>query len=304
MITGGSEAAIMYMGLGGFIAARALSQRNDDPHRASRPFDKDRDGFVLSEGSGILVLEEYEHARRRDARIYAEVLGAGATADAYNITAPHPEGTGASRAMQLALERRAAQPERHAIYQRPRHQHRAGRRGRDEGDQKRLRRARPEAGDQQHQEHDRPSARRLGRRRSDRDGADDQARRHPSDDQSRHARPGVRSRLRAEHAPARCACAGRSPTASASAGTTPASCSARCSFPSPRASFPALGVSDPEGSKTRPRAWKAIPREVLVYSRLSPLHCAQPCNTAGLMYRLHAAPASCASRYSKGDVYE
>lgn len=104
IIAGGSEAAIVNMGLGGFISARALSQRNDEPHRASRPFDKDRDGFVLSEGSGILVLEEYEHARRRDARIYAEVLGAGATADAYNITAPHPEGTGASRAMQLALK--------------------------------------------------------------------------------------------------------------------------------------------------------------------------------------------------------
>ncbi len=104
MVAGGSEAAIVYMGLGGFIAARALSQRNDDPQRASRPFDKDRDGFVLSEGSGILILEEYEHARRRDARVYAEVLGAGATSDAYNITAPHPEGMGASRAMQLALK--------------------------------------------------------------------------------------------------------------------------------------------------------------------------------------------------------
>jgi 3-oxoacyl-[acyl-carrier-protein] synthase II len=104
MFTGGSEAAIVNMGLGGFIAARALSQRNDDPHRASRPFDKDRDGFVLSEGSGILIIEELEHARRRDARIFAEVLGAGASADAYNITAPHPEGMGASRAMQLALK--------------------------------------------------------------------------------------------------------------------------------------------------------------------------------------------------------
>jgi 3-oxoacyl-[acyl-carrier-protein] synthase II len=104
IIGGGSEAAIVNMGLGGFISARALSQRNDEPHRASRPFDKDRDGFVLSEGSGILILEEYEHARRRDARIYAELLGAGATADAYNITAPHPEGMGASRAMQLALK--------------------------------------------------------------------------------------------------------------------------------------------------------------------------------------------------------
>ena len=103
MITGGSEAAITPMGLGGFIAARALSSRNDDPAGASRPFDRDRDGFVLAEGAGILVLEELEHARRRDARIYAEVLGCGSTADAHHITAPHPCGAGAARAMQLAL---------------------------------------------------------------------------------------------------------------------------------------------------------------------------------------------------------
>ena len=103
MVTGGSEAAFTYMGLGGFISARALSQRNDAPQQASRPFDKDRDGFVLSEGAGIVVLEEYEHAKKRGATIYAELLGAGATADAYNITAPHPEGRGAVRAMQMAL---------------------------------------------------------------------------------------------------------------------------------------------------------------------------------------------------------
>jgi 3-oxoacyl-[acyl-carrier-protein] synthase II len=110
MVTGGSEAAIVNMGLGGFIAARALSQRNDDPQRASRPFDKDRDGFVLSEGCGILLIEDYEHARRRGARVCAEVLGAGASADAYNITAPHPDGAGAIRAMQLALKDAAIAP--------------------------------------------------------------------------------------------------------------------------------------------------------------------------------------------------
>jgi 3-oxoacyl-[acyl-carrier-protein] synthase II len=103
MITGGSEAAITHMGLGGFVSARALSQRNDDPQAASRPFDKDRDGFVLSEGAGILVLEELEHARRRGAGIYAELLGVGCTADAHHITAPHPEGAGAAKAMELAL---------------------------------------------------------------------------------------------------------------------------------------------------------------------------------------------------------
>ncbi|HXG11372.1 MAG TPA: beta-ketoacyl-ACP synthase II [Gemmataceae bacterium] len=111
MITGGSEAAITPMGLGGFIAARALSQRNDDPPAASRPFDKDRDGFVLSEGAGVLVLEELEHARRRGAAIYAELLGCGSTADAHHITAPHPCGAGAARAMQAALRDARINPE-------------------------------------------------------------------------------------------------------------------------------------------------------------------------------------------------
>jgi 3-oxoacyl-[acyl-carrier-protein] synthase II len=104
MVAGGSEAAITYMGLGGFIAARALSGRNENPQAASRPFDKDRDGFVLSEGAGVVILEELEHARKRGAKIYAEVLGAAATSDAYNITAPHPDGFGATRAMTLALK--------------------------------------------------------------------------------------------------------------------------------------------------------------------------------------------------------
>jgi 3-oxoacyl-[acyl-carrier-protein] synthase II len=103
MISGGAEAAITPTGLGGFIQARALSTRNDDPPRASRPFDRDRDGFVLSEGAGILILEELNHARQRGATIYCEVLGAGNTADAHHITAPHPDGIGATRAMQHAL---------------------------------------------------------------------------------------------------------------------------------------------------------------------------------------------------------
>ncbi len=104
MVTGGSEAAITHMGLSGFIQARALSTRNDDPQRASRPFDRDRDGFVLGEGSGVLVIEEYERAKRRGADILAEILGCGNTADAYHITAPHPEGRGAAMAMRLALK--------------------------------------------------------------------------------------------------------------------------------------------------------------------------------------------------------
>jgi 3-oxoacyl-[acyl-carrier-protein] synthase II len=104
MITGGSEAAMTPMGLGGFESARALSERNDAPDKASRPFDKDRDGFVLAEGCGIVVLEEAEHARKRGARIYAELLGYSATADAYNITAPCPDGSGAAMSMKLAMK--------------------------------------------------------------------------------------------------------------------------------------------------------------------------------------------------------
>jgi 3-oxoacyl-[acyl-carrier-protein] synthase II len=111
MLAGGSEAVITNMGLGGFISAKALSLRNDNPQAASRPFDKDRDGFVLSEGAGMLVLEELEHARRRGAPIYAELLGCGSTADAYHITAPHPEGSGAVRAMQVALRDARLNPE-------------------------------------------------------------------------------------------------------------------------------------------------------------------------------------------------
>jgi 3-oxoacyl-[acyl-carrier-protein] synthase II len=103
MLAGGSEAAITPMGLGGFISARALATRNDDPTKASRPFDRDRDGFVLSEGAGVVILEDLEHARQRNARIYAELLGSGSSADAYNITAPHPSGHGAARAMERAL---------------------------------------------------------------------------------------------------------------------------------------------------------------------------------------------------------
>jgi len=104
MLAGGADASITPMGLGGFIAARALSTRNEDPQSASRPFDRDRDGFVLSEGAGVVVLEELDHARARGAKIYAEFLGCGRTNDAYGIAAPHPDGRGASRAILLALQ--------------------------------------------------------------------------------------------------------------------------------------------------------------------------------------------------------
>ena len=104
MIAGGSEAALSRLGMATFCAARALSTRNDEPTRASRPWDRDRDGFVMSEGAGVVVLEEYEHAKRRGARIYAELIGYGMSGDGHHITAPHEDGMGAAHAMKLALK--------------------------------------------------------------------------------------------------------------------------------------------------------------------------------------------------------
>ena len=103
IITGGAEAVIGVAGMGGFNAMKAMSERNDDPKTASRPYDKDRDGFIMGEASGVLVLEELEHAIKRGAKIYCEVVGGGATADAYHLTAPHPEGLGAKNVMNAAL---------------------------------------------------------------------------------------------------------------------------------------------------------------------------------------------------------
>jgi 3-oxoacyl-[acyl-carrier-protein] synthase II len=111
MICGGAEATIVKIGFAGFCAMKAMSQRNSDPTKASRPFDSDRDGFVMSEGAGVLILEEYEHAKRRGADIIAEIAGYGATADAYHITSPAPDGSGAARAIVVALQRAELNPE-------------------------------------------------------------------------------------------------------------------------------------------------------------------------------------------------
>src|SRR5438105_3791976 len=112
MVAGGCEAAICEIGIAGFIACRAMATSfNDTPEKASRPYDKGRDGFVMGEGSGVVVLEEYEHAKKRGAKIYAEVVGYGLSGDAYHITAPAPEHEGAGRAMKNALNRAGLNPE-------------------------------------------------------------------------------------------------------------------------------------------------------------------------------------------------
>jgi 3-oxoacyl-[acyl-carrier-protein] synthase II len=110
-ISGGSEAAVTIAGVGGFNALKALSERNDSPETASRPYDKDSDGFVLGEGGAALILEELEHAKARGAKIYAEMIGAGMSSDAYHITAPHPEGLGAHIVMKNAVENAGIKPE-------------------------------------------------------------------------------------------------------------------------------------------------------------------------------------------------
>lgn len=111
IVAGGAEATICDVGIGAFSSARTLSKRNDEPQKASRPYDKDRDGFVMSEGAGVLILEDYEHAKKRGAKIYAEIVGYGQTADAYDVVAPCPEGKGATKSMEFALADAGMKPE-------------------------------------------------------------------------------------------------------------------------------------------------------------------------------------------------
>ena len=166
MLAGGSEATITPLTMGAFSQIKAVSERNDEPERACRPFDLNRDGFVMSEGSVMMVLEDMDHAKKRGARIFAEIAGYGASADMYHFTAPQPEGKGAIRAMRSAIKKSGVEPDGDRLRQRPRHLDQArGRRG-DEGDQRSVRRPRLQAGGQLDQVGARPPARaRPGRSR-------------------------------------------------------------------------------------------------------------------------------------------
>ncbi len=166
MICGGAEACITPLGIGGFAAMRALSQRNDEPEKASRPWDADRDGFVVGEGSGILVLEELEHAKQRGATILAEIVGYGMSGDAFHITSPSEDGDGAFRVMRTGHQGRRHSARTDRLRQRARHLHRTGRSHRNHCHKARLLRSRLQAGRQFHQVHDRASARWRRRPRS------------------------------------------------------------------------------------------------------------------------------------------
>ena len=200
MVVGGAEATITPIGIAGFGAMFALSRRNDEPERASRPWDKGRDGFVCGEGAGTLIFETLTRAKKRGARILAEVSGYGATSDAYHITKPAPDHAQAARAMRQALQGRQAQPRADRLHQRARHLDARRRHGRGQGRRQRLRRPRAgqEAVGQLDQEHDGPPARRRRRGRSRRLHQGHRNRRDPADHQPRRSGHRSPARLRAE----------------------------------------------------------------------------------------------------------
>ena len=201
MIAGGAEAAITPMGVGGFAAMRALSTRNDDPEHACRPFDKDRDGFVVGEGAGILILEELEFAQARGAKILAEIIGYGMSADAFHITGMPPEGEGCYRAMRNAVKSAGNRACGYSVRERPRDVDAAWRCSRNRRAAQALRRTRhqPQAAGQLHQIHDRTSA---WRRRRPRSRHRDSGTAHPdcaTNLKSRRSRPGMRPQLRPQY---------------------------------------------------------------------------------------------------------
>ena len=199
VITGGVEALMMDWAIGGFCAMRALPLNfNDNPTEASRPFDANREGFVFSEGCGVLVLEELEHAQKRGARIYAEIAGHASSSDAFHFAAPDPEGRGPIRAMRWALQDARPAAGSGGLHQRPRHLHPVERPDGDQSDQGGLWRARLQAGGQLDQVDDRASDGRGGRAGSDCLHPDYLEQADPTDDQLHHSGPGMRPGLRAE----------------------------------------------------------------------------------------------------------
>ena len=207
-LAGGSEASIVEIGLAGFSAMRALSTRNDEPERASRPFDRDRDGFVVSEGAGIVVVEELEHAKARGAKIYCELTGYGLSADAYHMTAPPPDGEGAARAMQSALEHARLSPNQVDYINAHATSTDIGEHLRDARDQTGVWRLCLQGRDQLYQIDDRPLVRRRRRNRNGRLRARYPRLRRPANNQSgksgRRMRPRLHTQCRTRKESASC----------------------------------------------------------------------------------------------------
>ena len=201
IVAGGAEAAVTPISMAGFSNMKAMSTRNDDPEHASRPFDIGRDGFILGEGSGILILEELTTAQARGAHIYAEIIGYGMSNDAYDMVHPAPEGAGAARAMTAALKSACLPPSAVGYINAPRNQHPGRGCSGSAGHQIRLRQPCPPLGCFLHQVHDRPSARRSRRNRSHRRRAGPPARHSAPHDELGNPRPRMRPGLRPQQSP-------------------------------------------------------------------------------------------------------